>query len=41
MVAVNQDWPVAELDPVRRMRVIVSTLWEAAWAEIGIPGRPS
>ena len=24
----------------RRIRVIVSTLWEAAWAEIDIPGRP-
>ena len=24
MVAVNQDWPVAELDPVRRMRVLRS-----------------
>jgi hypothetical protein len=25
----------------RRLRVIVSTLWEAAYAEIDIPGRPS
>ncbi len=25
----------------RRIKVIVSTLWEAAWAEIGIPGRAS
>ena len=25
----------------RRIRVIVSTLWEAAWAEIDIPGRPA
>jgi len=25
----------------RRIRVIVSTLWEAAWAEIDIPGRAS
>jgi hypothetical protein len=33
-------WPPVA-PAVRRMRVIVSTLWEAAWAEIGIPGRPS
>jgi hypothetical protein len=25
----------------RQIRVIVSTLWEAAWAEIDLPGRPS
>jgi hypothetical protein len=23
----------------KRIRVTVSTLWEAAWAELGIPGR--
>jgi hypothetical protein len=33
-------WPPVA-PAVRRMRVIVSTLWEAAWAEFGIPGRPS
>jgi hypothetical protein len=33
-------WPPVAL-AARRMRVIVSTLWEAAWAEIAIPGRPS
>jgi hypothetical protein len=33
-------WPPVA-PAVRRMRVIVSTLWEAAWAEIAIPGRPS
>lgn len=33
-------WP--PVDPAaKRIRVIVSTLWEAAWADIGIPGRPS
>jgi hypothetical protein len=31
--------PVARA--ARRIRVIVSTLWEAAWAEIDIPGRAS
>jgi len=32
-------WP--PVDPAaRRLRVIVSTLWEAGWAEIDIPGRP-
>lgn len=31
-------WP--PVDPAaKRIRVIVSTLWEAAWAEIDIPGR--
>jgi len=25
---------------VKRIRVTVSTLWEAAWAELDIPGRP-
>jgi hypothetical protein len=24
---------------VKRIRVTVSTLWEAAWAELDIPGR--
>jgi len=31
-------WPPVPL-AARRIRVIVSTLWEAAWAEIVIPGR--
>jgi hypothetical protein len=31
-------WPPVA-PAARRMRVIVSTLWEAAWAEIDIPGR--
>ena len=31
-------WPPV-LMAARRIRVIVSTLWEAAWAEIDIPGR--
>lgn len=30
-------WPVPS--GARRLRVIVSTLWEAAWAEMDIPGR--
>ena len=30
-------WP--PVPRARRIRVIVSTLWEAAWAEIDIPGR--
>ena len=33
-------WPPVA-PAARRIRVIVSTLWEAAWAEIDIPGRPS
>jgi hypothetical protein len=33
-------WPPVA-PPARRMKVIVSTLWEAAWAEIDIPGRAS
>jgi hypothetical protein len=33
-------WPPAG-PAARRIRVIVSTLWEAAWAEIDIPGRAS
>jgi hypothetical protein len=31
-------WPPVAPE-VRRIKVIVSTLWEAAWAEIDIPGR--
>jgi hypothetical protein len=31
-------WPPVPL-AARRIRVIVSTLWEAAWAEVDIPGR--
>jgi hypothetical protein len=31
-------WPPVA-SAARRIRVIVSTLWEAAWAEIEIPGR--
>lgn len=33
-------WPPVA-PAARRVRVIVSTLWEAAWAEMGIPGRPA
>ncbi len=33
-------WPPVA-PAARRVRVIVSTLWEAAWAEIDIPGRAS
>jgi hypothetical protein len=33
-------WPPVA-PAARRIRVIVSTLWEAAWAEIDIPGRAS
>ena len=33
----NQDWPVAELDPVRRMRVIAAATPGAAYAEKLIP----
>ena len=32
-------WPPVPLT-AKKLRVIVSTLWEAAWAEIDIPGRP-
>jgi hypothetical protein len=32
-------WPPVP-PPVKRIRVTVSTLWEAAWAELDIPGRP-
>jgi hypothetical protein len=31
-------WPPVAPE-ARRIRVIVSTLWEAAWAEVDIPGR--
>ena len=33
-------WPPVP-PAARQIRVIVSTLWEAAWAEIDIPGRPA
>jgi hypothetical protein len=33
-------WPPAAA-AIRRLRVIVSTLWEAAYADIEIPGRVS
>ncbi len=33
-------WPPVA-PAARRIRVIVSTLWEAAWAEMDIPGRPA
>lgn len=32
-------WPPVP-PAAKRIRVIVSTLWEAAWAEVDIPGRP-
>jgi hypothetical protein len=34
---VNQDWPVADLDPVRRMRVLAAATPGAAYAEKLIP----
>ena len=37
MVAVNQDWPVADLDPVRRMRVLAAATPGVAYAEKLIP----
>jgi hypothetical protein len=37
MVVVNQDWPVAELDPVRRMRIIAAATPGVAYAEKLIP----
>jgi hypothetical protein len=37
VVAVTQDWPVAELDPVRRMRVLAAATPGAAYAEKLIP----
>ena len=33
-------WPPVP-PSVKRIRVTVSTLWEAAWAELDIPGRPA
>lgn len=33
----NQDWPVAELDPIRRMRVIAAATPGVAYAEKLIP----
>jgi hypothetical protein len=33
-------WPPVA-PAARRIRLIVSTLWEAAWAEMDIPGRPA
>ena len=33
-------WPPVA-PAARRIKVIVSTLWEAAWAEVDIPGRAS
>jgi hypothetical protein len=33
-------WPPVP-PAAKRIRVIVSTLWEAAWAEVDIPGRPA
>jgi hypothetical protein len=33
----NQDWPVANLDPVRRMRVLAATTPGVAYAEKFIP----
>jgi hypothetical protein len=37
VVAVNQDWPVSELDPVRRMRVLAAATPGVAYAEKLIP----
>ena len=34
---VNRDWPVAELDPVRRMRILAAATPGAAYAEKLIP----
>jgi hypothetical protein len=34
---VTQDWPVADLDPIRRMRVIAAAPPGAAYAEKLIP----
>ncbi|HET9968106.1 MAG TPA: hypothetical protein VFQ68_07695 [Streptosporangiaceae bacterium] len=33
----NQDWPITELDPVRRMRVLAATIPGVAYAEELIP----
>jgi len=35
----NQDWPAAELDPVRRMRVLAAATPGVAYAEKLIPAR--
>jgi hypothetical protein len=37
VVAVNHDWPVADVDPVRRMRVIAAVTPGVAYAEKLIP----
>jgi len=37
VVAVSQDWPVAELDPVRRMRVVAASTPGVGYAEKLIP----
>jgi len=37
VVAVNLDWPVADVDPVRRMRVLAAATPGAAYAEKLIP----
>jgi len=37
VVGVNQDWPVTELDPVRRMRVLAAATPGVAYAEKLIP----
>lgn len=37
MVGVSQDWPVTELDPVRRMRVLAAATPGVAYAEKLIP----
>jgi hypothetical protein len=37
VVAVNQDWPVAELDPVRRLRILAAATPGVAYAEKLIP----
>jgi hypothetical protein len=37
VVGVNQDWPVAELDPVRRMRILAAATPGVAYAEKLIP----
>jgi hypothetical protein len=37
MVGMNKDWPVAELDPIRRMRVLAAATPGVAYAEKLIP----
>jgi len=39
VVAVNQDWPVADLDPVRRMRAIAALFALRRWLDAGVPVR--